>query len=55
MKPGLIIGAVVVLALMLGGCEFVGARNTLATNFEGIAIHCSRCRLFSLLQKRKCK
>ena len=36
MKPGMIIGVVVVLALALGGCEFVGARNTLATERESI-------------------
>jgi LemA protein len=36
MKPGMIIGVVVVLALMLGGCEFVGARNKLATERESI-------------------
>jgi len=36
MKSGMIIGLVVVLALLMGGCEFVGARNKLATERESI-------------------
>jgi LemA protein len=36
MKPGVIIALVVVLALLLGGCEFVGTRNKLATERESI-------------------
>jgi LemA protein len=36
MKPGVIIALVVVLALLLGGCEFVGTRNKLATEREAI-------------------
>lgn len=36
MKTGVIVLIVVVLALVLGGCEFVGARNKLATEHEDI-------------------
>src|ERR1035438_2975339 len=36
MKTGVIVLIVVVLALVLGGCEFVGARNKLATENEAI-------------------
>ena len=36
MKPGMIIGLVVVLALLLGGCQFVGQRNKLAAERENI-------------------
>ena len=36
MKTGVIVLIVVVLALILGGCEFVGTRNTLATEKEAI-------------------
>jgi len=36
MKPGIIIALVVVLALLLGGCEFVDTRNKLATERESI-------------------
>src|SRR6202789_1913454 len=36
MKTGLIVVIVVVLALVLGGCEFVGERNKLATEKEAI-------------------
>lgn len=36
MKSGLIIGIVVVLALVLGGCQFVTERNKLATEREAI-------------------
>ena len=36
MKSGMIIGLVVVLALLMGSCEFVGARNKLATERESI-------------------
>lgn len=36
MKPGMIIGVVVVLALLLGGCQFVGQRNQLARERENI-------------------
>jgi LemA protein len=36
MKTGVIVLIVVVLALVLGGCEFVGTRNKLATEKEAI-------------------
>ena len=36
MKSGVIILIVVVLALVLGGCEFVGVRNNLAKEKEAI-------------------
>lgn len=36
MKSGVIISIVVVLALVLGGCEFVGERNKLASEREAI-------------------
>jgi len=36
MKPGLIIAIVIGLALMLGGCQFIGERNKLATGKEAI-------------------
>src|SRR6202789_1894973 len=36
MKTGVIVLIVVVLALVLGGCEFVGERNKLATEKEAI-------------------
>src|SRR5579872_1389932 len=36
MKSGVIVAIVVVLALVLGGCEFVGERNKLATEKEAI-------------------
>lgn len=36
MKPGLIIAVVVVLALLLGGCQFVTERNKLAVEREAI-------------------
>src|SRR5271163_818830 len=36
MKTGVIVLIVVVLALVLGGCEFVGERNKLATENEAI-------------------
>src|ERR1700684_8773 len=37
MKSGIVILIVVVLALMLGGCEFVGERNKLVAEKESIA------------------
>jgi LemA protein len=37
MKTGVIVLIVVVLALVLGGCEFVGERNKLAVEREAIA------------------
>src|SRR6202451_2132392 len=37
MKTGVIVLIVVVLALMLGGCEFVSERNKLAVEKEAIA------------------
>src|ERR1700691_4743168 len=37
MKTGVIILIVVVLALLLGGCEFIGTRNKLAVEKEAIA------------------
>jgi LemA protein len=37
MKTGVIVSIVVVLALVLGGCEFVGERNKLALEKEAIA------------------
>ena len=37
MKTGLIVAVVVVLALVLGGCEFVGSRNKLASEREAIS------------------
>jgi LemA protein len=37
MKTGVIVLIVVVLALVLGGCEFVGTRNKLATEKEAIS------------------
>ncbi|MDP9170681.1 MAG: LemA family protein [Acidobacteriota bacterium] len=37
MKSGVIIAIVVVLALLLGGCEFVQSRNKLATERETIS------------------
>jgi LemA protein len=36
MKSGVIVSIVVVLALVLGGCEFVGERNKLASEREAI-------------------
>jgi LemA protein len=36
MKSGVIVTIVVVLALVLGGCEFVGSRNKLASEREAI-------------------
>src|SRR5437763_6142144 len=36
MRAGLIIVVVVILALLLGGCEFIGERNKLATERESI-------------------
>jgi LemA protein len=37
MKTGVIVLIVVVLALVLGGCEFIGTRNKLAVEKEAIA------------------
>lgn len=36
MRAGVIVLVVVVLALVMGGCQFVGTRNTLATERESI-------------------
>lgn len=42
MKPGPIIGIVVVLALLLGSCEFVSTRNNLAKEREAISAQWSQ-------------
>src|SRR5437868_8021289 len=42
MKSGAIVSIVVVLALVLGGCEFVGERNKLASEREAIRLQWSQ-------------